>query len=60
MPMSDDCQPGSGDQAEQQADDDARQRDHVGQQMMLEIDGEQHDQRAAEDQPRDAAGSDGP
>ena len=31
---------------------DAGKRDDVGQQVMFEVDREQHDQRAAEDEPR--------
>ena len=52
MPMSEDCQPGGCNEAEQESDGDAGKRDDVGQQVMLEIDREQHDQRAAEDEPR--------
>ena len=50
--MSDASQPGSVKRLNSEADDDAGQRDDVGQELMLEVDGEQHDQRAAEHQPR--------
>ena len=40
------------DQREGEADDDAGQGDDVGQDLVLEVDGEQHDERAAEQQPR--------
>ena len=58
--MSDDSQPGSVKKLNSEADDDARQRDRVRQQLMLEIDREQHDQRAAEHQPRRPAAAPGP
>src|ERR1700722_9209095 len=43
---------GLGEQAEQEADNDARQRDRMRQELMLAIDLEQHDQGTAQNQPR--------
>ncbi len=48
------------DQVEQDADDDARERDDVGQDLMLEIDDEEGDERPGERQPRDQEQRSGP
>ena len=49
MPMSGRrASPGGQHGAEGQADDDAGQRDDVGQQVVLEVDGKEHDQRGRE------------
>ena len=53
MPMSEACQPGPATSLQQEADDDARQRDDVRQDLVLEIDDEQHDHRAPEEEPRE-------
>ena len=44
--------PGGRTEREQKPDDDARKRDGVRQQMVLEVDREEHDHRAREQQPR--------
>ncbi len=46
-------QAGRQEHARGEAQDDAREGDGVGQQVVLEIDGKQHDQRAGEQQPDD-------
>ena len=53
-----DIRPGGREQLNAKPDDDARQRDDVGQNLVLEIDGEQHDQRAGEQQPAASSGVD--
>jgi hypothetical protein len=41
-----------GEEAEEQTDGDARERDRIGQEVVFEIDGEEHEKRAAENQAR--------
>ena len=48
------------DQAERQPDDDARQRDHVGQDALVQVDHEEHDHRAPPNIRRDTSSSVGP
>ncbi len=51
--MSDDSHPGGRNRLATKPDDDARQRDDVRQDAMLQVDDEEHDQRAGEHQPHE-------